>query len=330
MKSLPQGSWKPALALMLLAPFLAEVISGATSLFGFFSPIIFLSYVVLLYGIPILVIREVAVRRRFGLLALWLVGLVYALYNEGLFAQTLFYPLDSPLEMHTSYGLIGDVRIPLAVFISFWHALISVVLPILLIQYLFPAKAAQPWLSKRVTWIFGIACAGLAIMGFFSGIGRDDERVGDLSRTATLFGLILLVSFIIFFTANKLSGVLRIIEIERSKFSWKPVAYGALLFALINVIPYGLADSKVWWPFFVLYFLILGTAGIIIAMGCTSVTLDKAVAFGVGAGLAAAVVLATAGGILPAALFGGFFITVLLHVKRHSKKDASGTEPDMT
>src|SRR6266699_1010025 len=125
MASVVRQCWKPVLLLRVLSPFLAEVISGGTPVTVFFLPWVFFPYVIFLYGIPVLILREVAARRKFGLLGLWCLGLIYALYNEGLFAQTLFYPHHAPLDTFSTYGLVANVRIPFALWISFWHGLFS-------------------------------------------------------------------------------------------------------------------------------------------------------------------------------------------------------------
>ena len=108
------------------------------------------------YGLHVLVIREVAIRGRLGLVGLWSLGLVYGLYNEGLRSQTLFFPHHAPIEEFSTYGLVGHLRIPFTLFIIAWHALFSVVTPILLVEYLFPGKARQPWLPRNATWAVAI------------------------------------------------------------------------------------------------------------------------------------------------------------------------------
>jgi hypothetical protein len=144
MDAMVKQRWKSVLLLIVLAPVLAEVISGGTPITQMFLPWILVFYVVFLYGFQVLVIREVAVRGRLGLLGLWCLGTVYGLYNEGLRAQTLFYPLHSPIAAFSGYGLVADVRIPFTIWITFWHGLFSVVIPVLVVEYLFPAQAARP------------------------------------------------------------------------------------------------------------------------------------------------------------------------------------------
>src|SRR4029453_19619444 len=93
MRSAMKQYWKPTLLLMVLSPLLAEITSGGTPLTLFFTPGILLGFLFGLYGLQVLVIREVATRRGYGLLGLWCLGLIYGLYNEGLRSETLFYPL---------------------------------------------------------------------------------------------------------------------------------------------------------------------------------------------------------------------------------------------
>lgn len=66
---------------MVGSALLAEVISGGTPLTLFMAPGVFLPFVVLVYGIPVLVLREVAVRRGYGPLGLWCLGVLYSLVN---------------------------------------------------------------------------------------------------------------------------------------------------------------------------------------------------------------------------------------------------------
>ena len=212
MGSVIRRYWKPALLLMVLSPLLAEVISGATPVTLFFMPGIFFPYATILYGFPVLVIREVAVRGKLGLLGLWCLGLLYALYNEGLRAETLFYPLDAPLDTFSTYGLVADVRVPFTLWISFWHGLFSVVTPILFVEYLFPKKADEPWLPLKATWSLAILCVGTAIPYFLF--------VGDASSTQDVTTLIVHITFLVvaalvlWFVAGRLPRTPRIIPTE--------------------------------------------------------------------------------------------------------------------
>jgi hypothetical protein len=56
------------------------------------------------------------------------------------------------------------VRVPWLIWIVLWHALFSVVTPVLLVEQAFPAHAGRPWLPPKVTW-------ALAILSIVSGVG---------------------------------------------------------------------------------------------------------------------------------------------------------------
>lgn len=314
-----RAAWKPAVALMVLAPFVAEVLSGAMSLATYFSPMIVVPFVLIVYGTPILAIREVAVRRQFGVPALWCLGLVYGLYNEGLLALTVFHPFDAPIAEYASYGVVGNVRIPFTVFISSWHALISVVLPVLLVHHLFPATAARPWLSRSLTWISGSACIVFAVVGFFGVLREDGEYIDDVGLAALSFSLLVVVAAALWLAAGRLRGVMRVTAAMADTFSWKPFVYGALCFGLVNVIPFGFAGAEVHWPLFVLYFLVLAAVGVGLASRHPETTPDRAVTFALGAGMAAALLGFTFGNVLPATLFGACFAAMLFRIMRHRR-----------
>ena len=251
-------NWKPILLLIVLAPFLAEIISGATPLPQFFLPGIFLGYVIVLYGLQVLVIREVAIRGKLGLLGLWCLGLVYGLYNEGLRAETLFYPLPAPLEEFFAYGLVGGVRVPFTVWISLWHGLFSVVTPILLVEYLFPDKARQPWLPLKATWSVAVLSVATAVAYF---VFLGDEATTQPSATlAAHLGFMVVAALVLSYVAGKLPRTPRITaNSDGHSFTWRRFSAGALLYVVMVIVPEVLAQAKVPWPLFVLYLAAVAT-----------------------------------------------------------------------
>jgi len=248
--------WKPALLLLVLSPLLAEVISGATSMTLFFMPWIFFPYATVLYGFPVLVIREVAVRRKLGVLGLWCLGLIYALYNEGLRAATLFYPLDAPVDTFSTYGLVADVRVPFTLWISFWHGLFSVVTPVVFVGYLFPKKADEPWLPIKATWSLATLSVGTAVAYFLF--------VGEASTTQDATTLIVHCTFLVvgalvlWFVAGRLPRTPRIVANGGGNgFSWKPFVSGVGLYLFLSLGPEVLAQGRIPLLLFVLYFAVL-------------------------------------------------------------------------
>ncbi len=190
----------PILALLIISPFLAEVLTGSTPITLFLNPIVFLLFVTAGYGFPALIIREIFIRKSLGFFSLFVLGIAYGLWNEGLFAQTIFYPFHSPIESFGIYGLIGNVRIPFALLISFWHALYAIVYPILLVHYLFPAFAEKTWVSKKVAWGLGLASLTFGVAGFFTNLHKSEFEAlpGSFTGTPSHFIFLLLAGAALF------------------------------------------------------------------------------------------------------------------------------------
>ena len=133
-------------ALCVVAPFLAEVLSSNVTPWGFFL----LSWgLIPVYGFPALLLREWAIRYRISLPGLLLAGFGYGLYNEGLIAKTIFLNQKVPWNLFDGRIGWGGVNWGWLLVICIYHALFSIVTPILLVEKLRPQTANQTWLSKR-------------------------------------------------------------------------------------------------------------------------------------------------------------------------------------
>lgn len=167
-RSVTWATLKAVLTLMVLSAFLPEVTTGNTPIVTFFKPENFLFLVVFGYGLPVLLIRELAVRARLGTAGIVVLGFAYGSYNEGLLAKTMIDIHHVPMAVYNDYGVIGGVDIPWALTISLYHALGSVLFPILLIHALFPAEAERPWIDARAAAVLGGAVLSLASIWFLS------------------------------------------------------------------------------------------------------------------------------------------------------------------
>lgn len=311
MKQFFTSAWKPALLLMLLAP-LAELISGAMDVATFFSPTIFLPYVLFLYGIPILLLREIAVRYKFGIFGLVCLGMIYGLYNEGVMAQTLFHPLDNPLDIYASYGVVDHLRVPFTMFIIAWHALVSFLLPVTIVHYLFRGQAARPWLPTPLAWGLGIIIAALGTAHFF-GLDGGDEGMITLGLAAPYFLILLGAGGLLGWAGARFSRWASITT-KAASTSWRPFIAGAVAFILLDVIPFGLAGVPIPWILFAIYFMGLAAAGLWL-LRRPLFTLSHITGFVLGAGVAASVVALTAGN-FTGIVFGAAFIYLALRVKQ--------------
>ncbi len=134
--------------LFFIAAPLAEILSGNVPVLKFIFPPGFI-FLTLVYGLPVVLIREFAVAKRLNILGIILLGLGYGLFNEGVLAKTLTQLSGQPVGPFAGYGQVGAFEGGWAVFIVFWHALHSVLYPILITHWTFPAAAKKRWMSPR-------------------------------------------------------------------------------------------------------------------------------------------------------------------------------------
>ncbi len=153
--------------LIAVATIFPELVTGSTPAFRFFYP---LTIFILLvgYGLAVLVLREIAVRLRLSYGGIYLLGFAYAIVNEGFLAKTLLVNHGLPIAQYNHYGYFAGVSFPWAFVISAWHALASVLLPIVLTDWLFPDGKRERWLGNRT--LAGVAAFVIVISGlvFFS------------------------------------------------------------------------------------------------------------------------------------------------------------------
>src|SRR5262245_17680889 len=131
---------KPALLLIILSPILAELLTASTPVTVFVAPATLALFLFLGYGIPVLLIREFAVRIHAWVGGLLTLGFAYGIYNEGLLAKTIIQKTQLPLNGFDNYGYVLGLSVPWMVVIGLWHATAAVLYPILICQMLFPAE----------------------------------------------------------------------------------------------------------------------------------------------------------------------------------------------
>jgi hypothetical protein len=159
----PPGNRKAALVLVVLTPVIAEVLLGNVS--------VAMAWVVLLYipiyGAGALLIRELVRRAGGGWPSLVAMGIAYGLLEEGLALQSLTSP--------TLYGAAGwsprvfgintaytELNLP-------YHVVFSVLIPIALVELLFPGHGTRPYLrtpgivATAVVTLLGAALLRLAV-----------------------------------------------------------------------------------------------------------------------------------------------------------------------
>jgi len=139
---------RPLLALILLSPVIAEMLSGSSPPLEWLNPITPL-LLIWLYGAGVLVMRETAVRWKTGWPSILLLGAAYGIIEEGLAVKSFFDPGWMDLGTLAWYGRWLDVNWVWAVWLTTYHAVVSIAIPIFLTEWIWPRIRGQPLTSRR-------------------------------------------------------------------------------------------------------------------------------------------------------------------------------------
>ena len=163
----------PWLVLLLLAPAMGELLSGSSPPTEFFQPFGF-TILVALYGCGALVCRELKVRWRKGVGTLILLGCGYGVLEEALMVASFYNPSWMDLGVLGGFGRAWGVNWVWAVELTIYHALFSVVTPVILVELAYPSRKSTPWLTERQLKIVAAALlldvgAGFILFGTMLG-----------------------------------------------------------------------------------------------------------------------------------------------------------------
>ena len=171
MLKLPRVS--PVVVLFFLSPVIGELLSGSAPPSEFFTVFGF-TIMSLLYGGGAVVAREIKIRWRKGVGSLLLIGAAYGILEEGLMVASFQNPTWMDLGVLGVFGRWLGVNWVWAVELTFYHALVSITVPVLLVELLYPERRHLPWLHGRWRWIVPMlllvdVVAGLFIFAEFTG-----------------------------------------------------------------------------------------------------------------------------------------------------------------
>ena len=166
----PQHTWPALLTLFFLAPIIPEMLTGSTPPLMFINPISLL-FETGLYGSGAILIRELVRRRGLGWSSIVLLGAAYGIFEEGLVITSWFNPYWPDLGKLAYYGRVFDMSWIWAVELTIFHAIVSITIPILLAELLFPAIANRLWLKKKgvigfTIWLAVVSFVQLLLFGF--------------------------------------------------------------------------------------------------------------------------------------------------------------------
>jgi hypothetical protein len=156
----------PLCVLFLLAPAIGELLSGSAPPAEFFNPLGFIMLSIL-YGGGAIIVRELKVRWQKGWLSLLVLGAAYGIVEEGLMVKSFFDPEWMDLGILGTYGRWLGVNWVWSVELMIYHAVISIAIPIMLTELIFPNQRNDSWIGG---WAWGILLAlfvGIVAFGYF-------------------------------------------------------------------------------------------------------------------------------------------------------------------
>lgn len=161
-------TWPAVLVLFFLSPMVGEMLSGSTPPLAFINPVR-LALEAGLYGSGAVLIRELVRGRGLGWANVALLGAAYGILEEGLVVTSWFNPYWPDVVSLGSYGRALDTNWIWALGLTTYHAVVSITIPILLVETLFPRIGTTPWLGQRDVRRFAVVLAvvsTLELLGF--------------------------------------------------------------------------------------------------------------------------------------------------------------------
>ena len=140
----PQRGASPAMTLIFLAPFIAEVLSGSTRISTLFA----LVPEMMIWGCGALVIRELVRRWGGGWPSLLMLGLGLSIAEEFVIQQTSLAPIPFPGAL-ASYGRAWGVNWIYFLFMLGFESVWVVLVPVQVTELLFAERRDRLWLRRR-------------------------------------------------------------------------------------------------------------------------------------------------------------------------------------
>jgi hypothetical protein len=142
-------------------------LSGSTPPLAFLNPgVLFL--LGSLYGSGALLVRDYARRWNKGWRSILVLGAAYGIIEEGIMVRSFFNPSWKDLGVLASYGRWLGVNWVWAEWLTIFHSIFSITIPIFLVELTYPQTRNQVWLSSRSRLLFHGLLILSIILGFFA------------------------------------------------------------------------------------------------------------------------------------------------------------------
>lgn len=150
----------PVITLLLVAPVFGEVLSTATAPLDLLLPWN-LALMVGMYGCGAVVCRATARRFEFGWPGLLLLGSAYGVYEEGLVDRFWYDPSYWSETGVGDYSVVWHINVLTATHLTVFHAAVSIVASIVVVEHLFPDRRHDPWVGPWGTALCGVGMSGV-------------------------------------------------------------------------------------------------------------------------------------------------------------------------
>lgn len=134
--------------LAILSPVIAELCSGSSPPLEFFIPTSF-ALLLGLYGAGVLIVRELAVKWNLGWAGIVVLGIAYGILEEGVAIKSFFDPYWMDLGGLGEYGRYLETNWVWAVWLTIYHASVSITIPITLVWFAYPGLRKERLLTKK-------------------------------------------------------------------------------------------------------------------------------------------------------------------------------------
>lgn len=147
---------KAIIFIIIATILLTELLTNATPITKLINPINFL-ILIFVYSIPVLLLREIAIKLEVGIIGLFLIGFAYGLFNEAILAQTILRNTGVPVNTFDNFGYFSGINFPWLFIICAWHSLHSFIFPLMITNYLYKDTFNKSLISKKAFIILAIA-----------------------------------------------------------------------------------------------------------------------------------------------------------------------------
>ena len=229
------------LLLMIMSPGIPEYMTGSSRLGTLISdtPSFFMGLAlnIALYTAGVLLIREFSIRYNKGWASILILGLAYGIMEEGISVHTFFAPSGNPVGLLGIYGRSMGVDWIWALGISFFHAIFSIGLPILLLSVAYPNNSREPLLARKgIAVVLFVYILDVIILNIAVNTAKPASAPspGDYVFFLLLSGILLLVAR--FLPGNLLKGAGK-------------EEQGTKKFFLLGTLPFTLYAVNAFLPF---------------------------------------------------------------------------------